>query len=244
MTQTMSQPAFERLLMRPQTFVAQCYGCEQEHFIEFRPGERAAAFADWRAKHSGPNCLVSFRRPYKSKRHKRLAEFAHNSDIKVAYGASSTITITAASLASDTNLLAGRESDGISNASNKYADVFWGGKVTTGTSPTASRRIEIWAAGAVNDTPDYPDVFDGTDSNETVTSSDIKYGGLALVAVLGTGSTSDVTYWMHPTSLLQVFSGVIPIATSMFIVHNTAVNLNATSGNHAFKATGVYYTSI
>src|SRR3990172_6975931 len=35
------------------------------------------------------------------------------------------------------------------------------------TTPTASTFIEVHAVGAINDTPTYPDVFDGTDSAQT-----------------------------------------------------------------------------
>lgn len=234
--------ALETLLVKPQHLVAVCHGCRQKHHIELDPTRVSACFADWQAKHRGPLCNIEFRRP--KKKRKSLRQYADNADIKVAYAGTSTFTLTLASLASDTNLVAGRESTAISNASNKYLDGFVGGKVTTGTSPTASRRIEIWAAGSVNDTPLYPDTCAGTDANVTLTSSDIKYGGLALLGVLGTDSTSNRTYWMHPTSLLQAFSGVMPTAFSLFVVQNTAVALHATGSNHAWYFTPNYFTSI
>lgn len=235
----MIQTAFQKHLARPQIIVGVCHGCRQKHRIEVDPTRYSDCFSDWRAKHSGPNCCVEFRRL-----RKRIAEYAHNADIKVAYGGTATFALTLASLASDTNLLAGRESTAISNTSNKYLDGFVGGKVTTGTTPTAARRIEVWAAGSVNDTPLYPDTCAGTDANVTLTSSDIKYGALALLGVLGTDSTTNRTYWMRPTSLLQAFSGVMPTAFSIFVVQNTAVALNSTGGNHAWYFTPNYITSI
>jgi hypothetical protein len=40
--------------------------------------------------------------------------------------------------------------------------------------------------------------------------------------------------------LRQAFGGTMPEKCVLFIVHNTGVALNATAGNHAFYATGVY----
>ncbi|NBW19056.1 MAG: hypothetical protein EBR82_64880 [Caulobacteraceae bacterium] len=69
-------------------------------------------------------------------------------DVKIYYVSPSDATITLASLASDTNLLAGRESNAIDNSSNLYLDYLISGKVTTGTSPTTARSIEVWAVGS------------------------------------------------------------------------------------------------
>lgn len=162
-------------------------------------------------------------------------------NIKTEYAASSALTITLASLASDTNLLAGRESDAVDNTSNKHLDYLLAGKITTGTSPTASRQIEIWVAALIEDST-YPDVLDGTDSNETITSTDIKYGSMRLAAMLTTANTSDRTYWMAPVSIAYLFGGVCPKKFVVFVVHNTGVNLNSTSGNHAIYVTPIYAT--
>jgi len=160
------------------------------------------------------------------------------SDILTKYSSQETITAAVASLASDTNLLAGLESSIIDNSSAGYDDRLLSGKITTGTSPTASRQIEVWAIGW--DGSGWPDVFDGTTSSETITSSDIKNAICKPVAIMSTNSTSDRTYWFTGVSLRQAFGGTMPEKCVLFIVHNTGVALNATAGNHAFYATGVY----
>ena len=160
------------------------------------------------------------------------------SDILTKYSSQETITAAVASLASDTNLLAGLESSIIDNSSTGYDDRLLSGKITTGTSPTASRQIEVWAIGW--DGSGWPDVFDGTTSNETITSSDIKNAICKPVAIMSTNSTSDRTYWFTGVSLRQAFGGTMPEKCVLFIVHNTGAALNATAGNHAFYATGVY----
>lgn len=160
---------------------------------------------------------------------------------KITYASSSDLTITLASLATDSNLLTGRESTVVDNTTNLYLDYLVSGKITTGTSPTNAKTIEVWAYASMNDTPLYPDVFDGTDSAETITNTDIKNVALRLIAVMPTTSTSNVSYYFPPTSIAQLY-GQMPKKWGVFVTHNTGVNLNATSSNHVISAIGVYAT--
>lgn len=162
-------------------------------------------------------------------------------DIRQAYGTASDATITLASLASDTNLLAGRESAEIVNTSTLALDYLVSGKITSGTSPTTARQIEVWAVGSWDGT-NWPDVFDGTDSAETITSSDIKNSVCRLVAVMATSSTSNVAYHFGPVSIASAFGGVCPPKFVLFVVHNTAVALNATADNHQIRLLPCYET--
>jgi hypothetical protein len=154
------------------------------------------------------------------------------------YGSTTTITNAVASLASDTNLLAGYESAIIDNTSDGFEDIILSGKVTAGTSPTASRQIEVWAVAW--DSNGWPDVFDGTTSAETITSADIKNALCKPVAVMSTNNTSDRPYFFTGVSAKRVFDGVLPSKFVLFTVHNTGVNLNATAGNHEFRYQGIY----
>jgi hypothetical protein len=154
------------------------------------------------------------------------------------YGSTTTITAALASLASDTNLLAGLESAIVDNTSDGFEDIILSGKITTGTSPTATRSIEVWAVAW--DSSAWPDVFDGTSSAETITSADIKASLCKPVAIMPTNNTSDRTYSFTGVSAKQVFGGVLPSKFILFVVHNTGVNLNATAGNHELRYQGVY----
>lgn len=162
-------------------------------------------------------------------------------DIKVAYGTASDATITLASLASDTNLLAGRESAEIVNTSTLALDYLVSGKVRSGTSPTASRAIEVWAVGSWDGT-NWPDVFDGTESAETITSADIKSSICRLVASMATSATSNVDYHFGPVSIASLFGGVVPPKFVLFTTHSTGVALNSTAGNHQIRILPVYET--
>lgn len=156
------------------------------------------------------------------------------------YASSVDLTITLASLASDTNLLAGRESDLVDNTVLGYDDYLLSGKVTTGTSPTASRQIEVWAVGW--DGSGWPDVFDGTNSDETISLASVKATLCRFVAHLATTATSNEDYYFGPVSLKAAFGGKLPGKFVIFVVHNTAVNLNGTAANHYIRAQGVYET--
>jgi len=161
------------------------------------------------------------------------------SDILTKYGSKTTLTITGVpSLASDTNLLAGIESSIIDNTSDGFVDIYVSGKITTGTSPTASKQIEVWAVAW--DGANWPDVFDGTTSSETITSSDIKNAICKPIAIMSTSNTSDRAYHFTGVSLRGAFGGCLPSKVVLFVVHNTGVALNATAGSHELSYYGEY----
>ena len=162
-------------------------------------------------------------------------------DLKLAYGTASDLTITLASLATDANLLTGRESTAIDNTSLLVIDYLVSGKITSGTSPTAAKSIEVWAIGSWDGT-NWPDVFDGTDSAETITSADMKASICRFVAAMATSATSNVSYHFGPVSLAAAFGGVLPPKVVLFVTHSTAVALNATAGNHQIRLQPVYQT--
>lgn len=164
-------------------------------------------------------------------------------DRKTAYGTSTALTNAVASLASSSNWLAGYESDVVDNTTNKYLDYSFEGKVTVGTTPTASTEIRIYVVASFDGTT-WPDVFDGTTSAETVTSAGVGSGFLKLAAVLLCDSTtSDRAYW-YSFSVASLFGGICPAKFLLFTTHNTGVNLNATGGNHTFNYRGVYETIV
>lgn len=164
------------------------------------------------------------------------------SSVKTEYAASSNLTITLASLATSSTWLAGRESTAVDNTTNKYLDYLLSGKVTVGTTPTSGTEIRVYVAALMDDST-YPDVFDGTDSDETVTSAGVGAGFLRLAAVLPVGATtSNVAYHFGPVSVAALFGGAVPKKFVAFVTHNTGVNLNSTGGNHQITVTPVYAT--
>ena len=161
-------------------------------------------------------------------------------DIKLRYGTAVDVTITAASLASSTTRVAGRESATVDNTTNLHQDYLVSGKFTTGTSPTTAKSIELWCVPSWDGTT-WPDVFDGTDSDETITNAEVRTGLLrALVWSVGTNATSDITYHFAGVSIAALFGGVVPPKFVFFLTHDTAVNLNSTAGNHQIRIQPVF----
>lgn len=155
--------------------------------------------------------------------------------IKIAYGTAADATITLASLASDTNLLAGEQSTPIDNTSTLALDYLVSGKITTGTSPTASKSIEVWAVGSWDGTL-WPDVITGAgDAAKTFTDANIKASSCRLLGAMATSATSNVAYPFGPVSIAAAFGGTVPPKFVIFVVHNTGVSLNSTAGNHEIR---------
>lgn len=155
------------------------------------------------------------------------------------YGSNADLTHTLASLASDTNLIAGRESTAISNITDDAIDCIVQGKVTTGTGPTTERQIEVWAYGSVDGTT-YSAGATGSDANFSPTGEKTL---MKLLVVIPTDGTSDHTYNWGPFSIAAAFGGVMPRNWGIFIVHNTGVVLNATGSNHETTYTPIKYES-
>lgn len=153
-----------------------------------------------------------------------------------SYASAATLTITLTSLATSSTLLAGRQSTAVDVSSSTLIDALIGGKITTGTSPTAAKVIEIWAAGTYDGTT-YTAGLGATDADLTLTSPEKTQ--LRLLTVIDTDSTSNHTYEWGPVSVAEAFGGIMPSKFAIFIVHNTGVNLNSTGSNHEVKYTPV-----
>lgn len=160
-------------------------------------------------------------------------------DVKLVYGTPADATITLASLATDSTGLVGRESTAIDNTSALALDYIISGKITTGTSPTTARTIEVWAIASWDGTT-WPNVFDGTDSDETITTVNHKNAICRPIAILTTDNTSNRQYDFAGVSLAQTFGGIVPPKFVFFVTHNTGVNLNATAGNHQIRVLPVW----
>lgn len=161
------------------------------------------------------------------------------SDIKAKYPSTSSVAITlsAASLASDSNLLAGRASTAVDNTTNLDLDHLVSGIVTTGTTPTTNTNIEVWAWASyktATGAPTYPDAITGTDAAKTISANGVKFSALRMVATINVDATSNRTYPFAPVSIASLF-GSMPKFWGLFLVHNTGVALNGTSTNHDFQ---------
>jgi hypothetical protein len=232
--------------------VAVCHTCARQHKIDFDPiiGP-GAAFSDWLTKHPGPVHDTDFVYPRRRQRERDQrptgwAGYLSNEDVKVAYGATITPTLTLASLAASAALLGGRESTAIDNgATNKYLDYLIAGKYRQAATNTAAGRILTCIVGAQDDTPNWPDVFDGTDSTETVTTADIFNSICRVASDITTAATASATNPFGPVGIAGLFGGIVPDQFVIFVTHNAQTSTNAwhaTEGDHAVRLTPAYAT--
>lgn len=173
----------------------------------------------------------------------QLLDYVSNANVNIAYAATASFTITLASLASSSGLTAGQEGTSISNSSNKYIDALISARFTTHTSaPTVSTFIECWMIAGLDDSPTWPDVFDGTDSAETVTTRNqlFTYGAPVSASILTTATSQ--AYDIKPVSLSGLYGGIHPRDYTPFVTQSSGQILHATAGNHFVKATGITLT--
>lgn len=230
--------------------LALCHTCRHRHAIDFDPvAGPGAAFSDWITKHPGPVHDVDFEWPERSSKKIQPEDgwlhYTHNADVKVAYGSSAAPTITLASLAASSSLLAGRESTAVSNASNKYLDYLCAGNYRAAASNNQAGSIYTCIVGPRDDTPTWPDVFDGTDSTETVTDAGTFNAICRIMSSIAADNTASQTWYWGPVALASLFGGIVPVQFVFFVTHNIQTSTNAwsaTEGDHSVKYTPIYAT--
>lgn len=160
-------------------------------------------------------------------------------DIKLVYGTPADVACTIASLATSSTLLAGRESAAVDNSSLLAEDYIVSGKITTGTSPTTAKSIQVWCVASWDGTT-WPAGFGGADAAGPTLIVENKNSVLRRVATIATVATSNTEYHWTCQSIAMLFGGVVPVKFSFFVTHDTAVNLNSTGGNHKIRIVPVW----
>lgn len=157
----------------------------------------------------------------------------------IEYASPASITITPASLANG----AYRQSDAVSNASDKYIGAIVGGKVRVGTV-SADGQVEIYVYASYDGTnyKGVPGTTDATITWGTDTSAlgyqDLKYADTATV-----DDTDDDDYVeFGPFDVAEV-CGVMPIAWGIVYKNATGASFHATQTDSELNYIGVKYTS-
>jgi hypothetical protein len=162
-------------------------------------------------------------------------------DIKAVYAASSNQTVTNLnSLAASQTFVAGWESGAIDNTTNLYLDYRITAKITVGASSLQAGQIRLYLVGPLDDST-WPDVFDGTESTETITDTEMRDAICKLGAVSDTDTGVSDVYYLDCPSARAVFNGLLPKKFVIFITHNahTTTVAIAASGNQV-TVTGYY----
>ena len=158
--------------------------------------------------------------------------------IKIAYGTSTAITITCASLGSSATV--GRESTAIDNTSNLFDDalLYVSLQVANGTTPTANTFAYIFAYGSEDGT-NYTDNATGSDAALTLRSPT----NLRLVGQLAWAATANCKVG-GVFSIANAFGGLMPRKWGIVLVQSSGQTLHATEGTaKTCSYTGVTYTS-
>jgi hypothetical protein len=152
-------------------------------------------------------------------------------DIKQAYGAESTLTMTLASLGNNN----ARESTAVDNGTDGFLDALVQFQIAVGTGATAGSFIEIRAYASVDDGTTYSDTATGTNAAITLTSPE----NAPLVDTISTPVAS-TTYTSNPASVAKAFGGSLPKKWGIIIVNRSNTTLSGTEGNHLKLWQGTY----
>jgi len=234
---------------------AVCHDCKHWHRIDVAPSEFGQAAFAWSLKHQQHDFefLTTERTipPRFDDRELHKAEvepwwltYKENADLKVAYNAVTTLTITLTSASTNSTFTGGQQSSSVDNSSLKLLDYRITAKIQTGTSPTVSTEIRLYAIGSLNDdTPTWPDTFSASAGTVAVTNTNI-LDQLALLGSTLVTATSNVNYVFNRCLTIAEAFGYVPKNWAIYAPHNTAQNLSGSASAHLVLSQGIYFTSI
>lgn len=149
--------------------------------------------------------------------------------LKPSYGSATSLTITTGSLASDSNLLAGRQSNVANNTSDLAVDSIVGGAIAApGSAPNGGTFIEVWLFGSWNNGTTYTAGAGASDANLSLATTGVKQL-MSRVASIAQTDTTARAYDFGPVSVASAFGGSMPDHWGVFIVHDLGVTLGATT---------------
>lgn len=200
----------------------------------------------WDYKHSKPTCRKTFPvflkreipRDFDDSEFERAGKapwwldpalhgLKENTNFQASFVASAALTLTSwATLASDTNLLAGASTAVVDNgATGAPLEIGITAQVKNGTTPTTAKEIDIYAWCKQDDST-YPDAISGSDAAITISSATALSEALALAVSFASTTTTGSTYptgWhtMRMLALSPLFGGILPRYWGLWIVHNS-----------------------
>jgi hypothetical protein len=236
-----------------------CHTCKLWHRPSpCTPDQFSTELWDWYAKHPGHDCeFLSPKRRlprFADKLWQRLGyapwwlAYRENTNFKLAYAATTALTITLGGLASSGVFTNGRESTAVDNSTNRYIDYALTAKFTTHATvaPTNNTDIRLYSYQALNpDTPTYPDTLTGTNAAVVLTAaaaSNLLDAGFVLLGSATVVASANVPYTVTRCLSLAQAYGAAPKRWGVYVTQNTGQALHATDGNHFVTATGSYLT--
>jgi hypothetical protein len=211
---------------------AVCDTCRLRHRTP--PGSRDGV--EFFARHAGHSARLMTANPVAEWLLDRFGwqGYGDNANAKEAFGTSTGITCTLASLAQ----AAARESTALDNTSNLYLDAFVYLAVALQTgSPASDKGVYVYAYGSEDGT-NYGDNATGTDAAVTLRAPH----NFRLIGFINTPDSGALTYKSPPFSVAAAFGGLMPRKWGIVVENKTNLTFNATEGNHTKSYSGVYTT--
>jgi hypothetical protein len=162
-------------------------------------------------------------------------------DVKAKYTASAALTQTNLDgLASSATWVAGWESDAIDNSTDLYLDYAINAKLMVESSGLAAGEIRMYLVAELEDST-WPEVFDGTESAETIADVPTRDAICRPAAATETDTTASQVYYLMCPSVRAVF-GHVPRKFVVFITQSTGTTLETTGDPNQVYVRGYYET--
>jgi len=165
-------------------------------------------------------------------------------DVKLTYAASGSLDVTNLhSLASSQTWVAGWESALIDNTTNLYEDILISGLFKTAAANNQVGEIRVYVVAMIGDAV-WPDVFDGTESVETISLTNVRDAVCRLGAVIPVTITASLSYPFGPFSVANLFGGLCPAKFVIFVTGNATTTNTAqlAADTNIVTQKGVYHT--
>jgi hypothetical protein len=114
-------------------------------------------------------------------------------------------------------------------------------KIQVESAGLAVGEIRMYLVAELEDST-WPDVFDGTESTETVTDTEIRDAICRLATFTQTDTTASRVYYLNCPSVATVFGGVVPRKFVVFITQSTTTTLETTGDPNQVYVKGVWLT--
>ena len=165
-------------------------------------------------------------------------------DVKSAYAASASLVVTNLhSLPASQTWIAGWESAMIDNTANLYLDYLISGLFKTAAANNQVGEVRVYIVAMIADAV-WPDVFDGTESVETISLVNVRDAIAKMGAVLSVTAGASLSYPFGPFSVAALFGGVCPAKFVVFVAGNatTVATAQFAADTNIVTIKGVYNT--
>jgi hypothetical protein len=145
--------------------------------------------------------------------------------VKIAYGTPVSMTMTGIEdIDASASLIAGWTSNSVNNTSDLCLDYLVSGQFTLEGSSNQAGTIAVYAYAAYNSTPTWPTTFSsgtaGSVGALALPDTEERDAVMRLVASITCDNSASAVLSFPPTSIAQLFGGVVPPYWALFVTSN------------------------